>query len=263
MNRRVLAALVAAALAILGAAVVIVYANNADQRAIAAAQPTTVWVSQKLVPAGTTLKDAQRTGLIAQTQVAARGVPVGALPGVTPDNSALLALSDVQPGEILLSARFGTTPVGQKAIEVPAGQVAVSVQLSDPARVGRFVTPGSHIAIYSTYKIKSLGDDPRSKKINELEVQGTSVLLPDALVIGMGDTPLAAPATAPTASPTDPNAPAGAGFLVTVAVAPDQATRLIHAISGFKLYAALRGSDVKLDPKSQTNDMSIFGPVTP
>ena len=48
----------------------------------------------------------------------------------------------MQPGEYLLGARFGTTPVGTKAIEVPAGMLAVSVELKDPARVGTFVTPG-------------------------------------------------------------------------------------------------------------------------
>ncbi|HET7398033.1 MAG TPA: Flp pilus assembly protein CpaB, partial [Intrasporangium sp.] len=146
-----IAILVAVLLATGGAALVMMYANSADARAIADEQPTSVWVAQKLVPAGTTLKDAQRTELIAQTQVAARGVPVGALRAIDADNSALLALSDVQPGEFLLSARFGTTPVGTKAIEVPSGKLAVSVELTDAARVGKFVTPGSRIAIYSSY----------------------------------------------------------------------------------------------------------------
>src|SRR4051794_3414708 len=131
MNRRILAVLVAVLLAVGGAALVLMYAKNADKRAIANAQPTSVWVAQKLVPAGTSLKDAQRTELIAQTQVAAAGVPAGALAEINADNNTLLAVSDVQPGEFLLSARFGSTPVGTKAIEVPAGKVAVSVQLED------------------------------------------------------------------------------------------------------------------------------------
>ena len=212
MNRRILAVIVAAVLALGGGALVIAYAKSADARAIASAQPTTVWVAQKLVPAGTTLKDAQRTELIAQTKVAASGVPVGALQDINADNNALLALSDVQAGEYLLSARFGTTPVGTKAIEVPAGMLAVSVELKDPARVGTFVTPGSHIAIYSSYQIKALGDDPKSKVINDNDIKGTSVLLDDVQVIGMGDSPLAAPAddaggrrTARTPTPRAPS----------------------------------------------------------
>ena len=53
MNRRILAVIVAAVLALGGGVLVIAYAKSADARAIASAQPTTVWVAQKLVPAGT------------------------------------------------------------------------------------------------------------------------------------------------------------------------------------------------------------------
>ena len=89
-----------------------------------------------------------------------------------------------------------TTPVGHKAIEVPSGMLAVSVELTDPARVGTFVTPGSHIAIYQGYQIKDLRDTPEAKIFNDNDVHGTSLLLPDVLVIGMGDSPLSAPAKA-------------------------------------------------------------------
>lgn len=271
MNRRIITVLAAVVLALLGGALVIAYAKSADARAIASAQPTKVWVAKKLVPTGTMLKDAQRTELIAQTQVAASAVPTGALQDINADNNAQLALSDVQPGEYLLSARFGTTPVGTKAIAVPAGMLAVSVELKDPARVGTFVTPGSRIAIYSSYKIKSLGDDPKSKAINDNDVKGTSVLLDDVQVIGMGDAPLAAPAN-PAAddkksgtadSKSKSSASEAASFLVTVAVTPEQATKLIHGINDYELYAALRGSDVKIDPNAQVNDMTIFKAVTP
>ena len=131
MNRRILAVIIAVLLAVAGAAMVLVYAKNADKRAIAAAQPSTVWVAEKVVPAGTPLKDAERTELIVKTQVAATAVPQGALQDVNADNNSLLALSDIQPGEYLLSARFGSTPVGTKAIEVPSGKVAVSVELTE------------------------------------------------------------------------------------------------------------------------------------
>ena len=50
--------------------------------------------------------------------------------------------------------------------------VAVSVQLSDPARVGTFVTPGTRIAIFDSYQIKAIGDDAKSKTLNEAERQG-------------------------------------------------------------------------------------------
>lgn len=255
MNRRLVAVLAALVLAIVGAALVINYVRSADARAIAAQQPVKVYVAQKLIPAGTMLKDAERTQLFTETRVAASALPVGALQDVTPENNGFLALSDIQPGEFLMSARFGSTPVGEKAIEVPSGMLAMSVELSDPARVGKFVTPGSHIAIYATHKIKLFGTDPKIKAFNDLDVKGTSVLLPDVQVIGMGDNPLASPK--PTTTEGDQQA-AAPGFLVTLAVTPEDAPRLAHAINDYTLYAGLRGPDVKVDAKNNTDDTTVF-----
>jgi len=252
MTRRVLAVAIAIVLAVVGAVLVLVYARNADARAIAQAQPTKVYVSQKLIPSGTTLKDAQRTGLVAETQVAAKAVPAGALPQIDADNNALLALSDVQPGEILLSSRFGSTPVGAKAIEVPSGMVAISVELADPARVGKFVTPGSRIAVYQTYKKVRFGDAPEVEQYNSFGFKGTSVLLDDVLVIGMGQTPLNAPK--PSEGEQAAASKAAQSFLVTLAVSPQDSVRLVHAINGYTLYAGLRGSDVKFPENFEAAD---------
>ena len=256
MKRRVIAVLVAVLLAIAGAAMVLTYVSRADDRAVADADAVPVWVAQELVPAGTTLKDAERSELITQTNVAQGALPTGALQQIGPDNSSLLALSDVQPGEFLMSARFGTTPTGEKAITVPSGMIAMSVELSDPARVGQFVTPGSRIAVYATHKIKAVGEDETSKAFNDLDVNGTTVLLPDVQVIAMGDTALAAPK-----QQTDEDGEQTSttpSFLVTLAVDPDDAPRLAHGINEYTLYAGLRGADVKIDSDSSTSDIEIF-----
>ncbi|WP_338537471.1 RcpC/CpaB family pilus assembly protein [Janibacter terrae] len=261
MKRRVIAVIVAVLLALGGSVMVLTYVRGADARAVAGAQPVYVYVAEQPVPAGTTLKDAQRNDLIVRTKVASEARPDGALEWVGPDNNALLALSDVQPGEFLMTSRFGTTPTGTKAIEVPPGKLAMSVELSDPARVGEFVTPGSRIAIYATHKIKVIGDGAKVKQINELDVSGTSVLLPNVQVIAMGTKPLAAPTQ--QASPddeeeSDAQATEQQSFLVTVAVDPKDAPRLAHGITEYQLYAGLRGSDVKMDDGSSTNDMTVF-----
>ncbi|KRF45515.1 pilus assembly protein CpaB [Terrabacter sp. Soil811] len=263
MNRRILAIVVALALAIGGGALVIMYARNADARAIAEASPAPVWVAQQPVPAGTTLKDAQRTGLIAQTSVSAKAVPVGALQEINADNNALLATSDIPAGEYLLAARFGTTPAGTKAIEVPTGMLAVSLSLTDPARVGKFVTPGSHIALYQSYKIKDLRDTPEAKILNENDIHGTSLLLPDVLVIAMGDAPLSGQAAQPAAEGQPATAAGASGnYLVTVAIKPADAPILIHGINNRQLYGALRGSDVKVDPSLEVTDLQLRDAVS-
>jgi Flp pilus assembly protein CpaB len=254
MNRRIIAVFVAILLAIAGSLLVINYVRGADARAIAAQQPVKVYVAAKHIPAGTTLKDAQRTELIVETRVAADALPAGALQEITPDNNALLALSDVQAGEFVMAARFGTRPLGEKAIEVPAGMLAMSVELSDPARIGKFVTPGSDIAIYATHGMKLIGEDDATKAFNELNLKGTTVLIDKVQVIAMGNTPLAAPKKADA----EDGAEQAPSFLVTVAVTPDQSIRLAHGINEYTLYAGLRGPDVKVNPDGHTDDMQIF-----
>jgi pilus assembly protein CpaB len=257
MGRRLVAIFAAALVALLGAVAVLLYAKGADSRAVAAQQPTNVYVVKTIVPAGTTLKDAVQNGLIIKTSVAAKGVPAGALAGVDGSNGGLFALSDIQPGEYVLGDRFGVKPVGTKAIEVPAGQVAVSITLTDPARVGTFVTPGSKVVLYDTYTPVAKTDSGSSDAA-AAAIESTRVLLDDVLVIAMGQASLtpAAPATG-----EDGEAAAAApvpGALMTVAVTPADAVRLVHGIQTGSLYAALRGTDAKVDLGKVVSEATLF-----
>lgn len=259
MNRRILAIALALALAITGGAMVIMYARNADARALAAESPAQVWVAQQPIPAGTSLKDAQRTGLMVQTAVSSKAVPVGALQEVNADNNTLVATTDVAAGEYLLAARFGDKPAGTKAIEIPSGMLALSFSLGDAARVGKFVTAGSHIALFQTYTPRDSSGAADTKTQQSNSSSATSLLMPDVMVIAMGDSPLAGQAAAPPAEGQSATAAgASGGYLITVAMKPADATLLIHALnSGRVMYAALKGSDVKLDPSLQVTDAQL------
>ena len=259
MGRRILAIVAAAVIALIGAVLVLLYAKGADNRAVAAASPATVYVSSALIPAGTSVKEAVRLKLLTETQTASAAVPAGALTEVDPENEALLALTDIPPGQYVLNAAFGETVIGDKAIQVPPGKLAVSVQLSDPARVGNFVTPGSMLTLFASYKLKQLDTSEESKVFNEQDVRGTSVLLDNIQVIGMGNTALQAGSQGSQNGAEGEEAPVeqAPSFLVTLAVTPEQATRLVHGINQYVLYAGLRGAEVKVDPKLSTNDIEI------
>jgi pilus assembly protein CpaB len=263
MGRRIIAIFAAAVIALIGVTSVLMYARGADARAVEAQQPVDVYVAKDKVAAGTVLKDALRKGTIVKTKVAAAGRPVGALTTVDDNNSSLLAITDIAAGEYVLAARFGTTPMGTKAIEVPAGMVAVSVQLTDPGRVGTFVTPGSHIAIYDSFKVKALGTDDKSKALNEADIHATKLLLGDVLVIAMGQTALT-PGNASTQTGDGKNtdsAPAGPQFLVTVALSPTDAPKLVHGIQNGSLYAGLMGSDLtrqQLESQPIVTDLNVI-----
>ena len=244
MGRRVLAVLAAVVVALVGVVAMLLYVKGADSRAVAGQKPVDVFVAQQVVPAGTTAGDAVANGLMARTQVAAKAVPAGALTAVDDKTSKLLALNDIAPGELVLSSRFGTTPLGQKALQVPDGQVAVAVQLSDPARVGTFVTPGSHIVIYDTYS--SAGGNGGAKQ--------TQVLLDDVLVIAMGSSSLT-PVQGQQSQAQQSGTPTA---LVTVALPPDTAVKLVHGIQTGQLYLGLRGTDAKVQGTKAVTDTTLF-----
>jgi pilus assembly protein CpaB len=256
VGRRIVAIFAAAVVALIGVAAVLMYAKGADDRAIAAQDPSSVYVVKSVVPAGTTLKDSVQSGLIIKTSVASKGVPLGALTGVTGSNGGLYALSDIQPGEYVLSDRFGTKPVGQKAIDVPAGQVAVSIALADPARVGTFLTPGSKVVLFDTYTPTetAVKDGADAAKLS----QQTRVLLDDVLVIAMGEASLTPTQAATNAGEDSAESAPVRGALMTVAVSPADATRLIHGIQTGNLYAALRGTDPKIDLGKVISEASLF-----
>ena len=249
MGRRVMAVLAALVVGLIGVGAVLLYAKGADARAVADQRPRTVFIAQERVPSGTSAADAVAKGLIVPTQIAAKGVPAGALTKVDAANGKLMALTDIAQGELVVAARFGATPLGQKAIQVPDGQVAISVSLSDPGRVGTFVTPGSHIVIYDTYApaagTKGVGTDGKL----------TQVLLDDVLVIAVGTTALTPVADAEGQAPA---AKADAAALVTVALPPATAGKLVHAIQTGTLYAALRGTDTKADVGQVISDSTLF-----
>ena len=164
--------------------------------------------------------------------------------------------------------------MGQKAITVPAGKVAISVSLEDPNRVGAFVTPGTSITIFDSYQLKKLGTDEATKQYNELDIRATSVLLTKVSVIGIGTTSLSGAVSAPApaddsgkvAAPTT-NTPVQS-YLVTVAVSPLEALKLVHAIQhtttlqnnpAKHLYLGLEGPDTTVPPNLNTDDFRYHG----
>lgn len=241
MGRRVMAVLAAMLVGFIGVVAVLLYAKGADSRAVADQRPKTVFIAQELVPSGTTAADAVAKGLMVPAQIAAKGVPVGALTKVDGATGKLVALTDIVAGDFVVASRFGTTPLGQKAIQVPDGLVAVSVSLSDPGRVGTFVTPGSRIVIFDTYVPSAAG------------TKETRVLLDDVLVIAVGSTSLTPVAAAEGQPPA-----AAAGALVTVAIPPATAAKLVHAIQTGTLYAGLRGTDTKANLGQIVSDATLF-----
>src|SRR4051794_21596166 len=145
--RRLLAALAALVLALVGAVVLVAYVRGADARALAGVQTVEVLVVDQPVPAGTPgdqLAELVRADLVpAKSAVPGRVTSLASLAGK-------VAAVDLQPGEQLLASRFADpgSPRAAGTVEVPAGDQEVSVLLEPERAIGGRVAAGDTVGVY-------------------------------------------------------------------------------------------------------------------
>mgnify|MGYP003346691999 FL=1 len=152
--KRWLPIILAVGLALVAAGLVFFYTRGAEQRAIQDQQPTTVLVTTGTIPRGMSLGEAVSGGLAEQSQVPAAMAPTGAVTSVTADNSDLLSLNDINPGQILLSTNFIAELPDVSPVSIPDGLIAISVSLGDVNKVGNFLRPGAEVVIFDSYSGK-------------------------------------------------------------------------------------------------------------
>jgi len=151
VKSRMLAGVSAVVLAIVGAVLIVSYAQGADQRAMKDMDPTGVLVVTKSVPAGSSL-DVVKASVTSQ-QVPATAVSKTALKNLD-DSVGKVAAVDLVPGEQLLAERL-IAPADAKSdgtVKVPAGFQEVSFQLDPQRVVGGRITVGDHVGIALDFK---------------------------------------------------------------------------------------------------------------
>jgi pilus assembly protein CpaB len=225
----------ALAVGLVAAAGVFVYTEGAEARVLADQQPTAVYVTDDLVPAGMVLDDAIQEGLILSTQVPASSAPSGAL--TVGSSGSLQALADLGPGQVVLAAAFGSEMPAPEPIRIAADEFAVTVQLGDPQRVAGFLRPGSSVAIFNTS-----ADLDRSNE--------TRLLLFGIQVLAIGE----ATQVQAEGDPTD----VAQSALVTVAVKPTEAERLVHAAQTGSLYLALLNPEAQRATTPGVRDSDLY-----
>jgi len=227
MKRRTLLFATAVVVALLATASLYAYVSSVNDRAIADAKPVRVLVAKGLIAAGTSAEDASSKGLLTLSSIPRRSVPPGALSDITAVKQ-LVTVSDIYPGEMLLSAKFSTQQT-TGALTIPNNKIAMSVELQDPERVAGFVLPGSEVAIFDTFKIEGLAGQPAT-------LETTRLLLARVPVIAVGPTTLR-PSSATKSS--DAKAQSVPSTLITVGVTEREAEKLVHATQTGRLYLAL------------------------
>jgi pilus assembly protein CpaB len=272
MKRRILAILVALALALLGCLAVVAYVGAADERALADREAVWVLVATQRIPAGTTAARVRTGGYVERVAMPAATVPTDALGELAADLDALAVTADVQARQLLLRGMFGESTRLSGGLALPEGKLAISVEMTAAGRVAGFVRPGSKVAVFDTFTMQEgKGRIPAGDGLSSGHDanHATRVLLPRVEVIAVGERGTAGAVTSAPAAGASPaagggstksgaSAKAGATVLVTVAVTQAEAERLVHAALTGTLYLALLDDTAQIEPGPGVDNDSLF-----
>jgi pilus assembly protein CpaB len=242
MNRRKALLVVAALIAAVGTLLVFLYVRGADARADERYGAVNVLRVVKDIAPGETVEAAQAAGKIETSSVSQKDLLANALTGIEPV-AGKVAVTTIYPGEQLTSTKFGATG-SANALTIPKGKIAISVNLTDPARVAGFVNPGDKVAIFNTAPPGAEG------------AGYSRMLLSSVQVIGAGTTTVVASTTtdATGAAVTDELPKT----LLTVAVSQDEAERLLYAVANGELSFGLLTDDSQIAASKGITGVNLF-----
>jgi pilus assembly protein CpaB len=243
MGRRTILLIAALVVAALGTALVWMYANRAEEAALAGQEPVQVLVATTNVAAGTTGAAISEAGTAELRNLPASSVPAGALSDLTPV-AGQVAVSTIFEGQVLLAGMFGSVQQSGGGLTLPEGAMAVSVSLGDPQRVAGFVQPGSEVAIFVTVAgVGGGGGDEEAEAA--AAVTQTAALLERVPVVAVGPTTVSATTTTDGQTSNTEQIPTA---ILTLALDQAQAQRLIQATAEGQLYFALLNDESQIDP---------------
>jgi pilus assembly protein CpaB len=252
LKRRVLTVTLAILLAVLGTAGVLAYVHKADSRALDGLRPISVLVAQGQIPAGTTANSAAQEGLLRSESLPAKAVPLNAVRSITPALGTLVMSAGVPSGQLLLRPMLVTAAQATGGVALPAGMLAVSVNLCLPEAVAENIGPGSEVEVLDT--VAPGGDliaGPNCTGPHTQQNYGhvhTVVLLPRVQVLSIGIAGGASRAASATTTgvfsrnTTDPASSSSSqpgNVLVTLAVTQSAALRLVQITEAGLPYLAL------------------------
>jgi pilus assembly protein CpaB len=223
--RRLLAALAALLLLVVGTVVLLAYVRGADARALAGVRTVDVLVAEQPIPEGTSgdqLADLVRTEKVpAKTAVAGRVTDLSALAGRVAD-------VDILPGEQLLSGRFVSpdSRQGPGQVDVPAGLQEVSVLLEPQRAVGGRLAAGDTVGVH-------------------LSLDGqTDVVLSRVLVTQVQGAPVAVADGEATDTASSGGAAPSASLMVTLGLRPEAAEAVVFGMEHGTVWLSLEPEGV-------------------
>lgn len=221
MNRRIVATVAAVTLAAIGTAVLLLYVQGAEQRALAGVEAVDVLVAQEAIPKGTAAEDLGDR--VASEKVASKLRPDGAVSD--PDDlEGLVTGIDLVPGEVLVEERFVEPASFQAAsqVEVPEGLQVVTVSLTPDRAVGGQLSAGDTVGLIASFSDGAGGEGNAGP---------TAHLFLDQILIANVQGAPAAPS-----GDGDASAAPGGDLLVSLAVKAGDAEKIVFAAENGSLW---------------------------
>src|SRR5215469_69546 len=249
MTRRIITIAAAVLLAVLGAAGVLEYVHQADQRALSGMRAVNAYVATAQIPSGTPASAALSERLLVRQKFPASSVPAGAVRSITPTLSGMVLTSGLASGQILLNAMLGASVQTASALPIPPGMVAVTLQLCVQQAVGNYITPGSQIAVFNTFvngtRKTATGACSQAGAGAGAETIQTRMVMSKVLVLAVGEgtaTPPSSTTTTADGPATSSSASAPGTIYLTLAVSQADAERLVELGEGGSPYLVLLSS---------------------
>jgi pilus assembly protein CpaB len=270
VNKRVVGIVAAVLMAIVGTAVLVLFVQGAEDRALEGEELVEVLTAETQIPAGTPA--AQLDGLVQSERIPVKIAPEGVLSDLV-SVSGQVTRVDIVPGETLLASKF-VEPEGfaapRGAVEVPEGLLEITVAMSQEQFVGGVPVPGDRVAIVA------LGDrvdfipsntdplaqqDPANPQAIDTDLKVSKIILQQALVTNVQGNAL--PEQPATQNATDRVAPASGSLLVTLALDGPDVERLIYVRNAQSLNANLHMALHSGDAQVISEGISVENIINP
>lgn len=238
MKSRLVAAIGAVVLAIVGALLVVTYVGNADARAMSDLEPASVLIVKAAVPAGTPAETLGES--VSLTSLPASAVAPSAVTDLTESAGKVTAV-DLVPGEQLVSERLVAPEDVQAggAVQVPKGMQEVSFQLEPQRVVGGRLAPGDHVGVFISMDKGGLE--------GEEDKETTQLVVRKALLTSVQR----APQPVTEEGEENPQALPEGSMLITVAVDDKAAQKIVFAAEFAKIWLSKEPEEAK-DSKPKT-----------
>ena len=243
---------VAVLVAAVGSALVFLYTKGADTRAEEKFDTVEVLEATAVINPGETFEDAQAAGKLAK-QAVSKDALLDGYQTTTEGLGGTVSLGTIYPGEQIISAKWGASAVVQSQLQIPDTNMAISVNLTDPARVAGFVNPGSQVAIFVTGTAQAVATDGQAAGAG---LPFSRLLLERVTVLGVGSTtPVSTTTTDESGASTTEQLPR---TLMTLSVDQVSAEKLLYASSNGELAFGLLTENSAVAPDQPMTFETLF-----